>query len=311
MQVMAHSLSPTLALARQITKSASLQTYYTIGLFVDRQRRDDAYRAYAYFRWVDDVLDSAAISGSTRRLFIARQRTLLEACYSGNPPDGLAQQERLLVDLVAADSAPDSGLRAYLVNMMQVMEFDARRRGRLISAAELDAYTQWLAAAVTEAMHFFIGHCCFSPHDRTRYLAVYAAHVTHMLRDARDDQRCGYFNIPREALDARHLSPQDFDAPGYRQWVQQRVNLARRCFASGRNHLARVESLRCRLAGYLYMARFEWLLDAIEKDGYSLRLEYNPHKRLRAGLSMAWLALLSLFNLRPSEARPTASLRTH
>ena len=44
-------------LAAGITKSASKQTYYTIRFFVDRDLVNDAYRAYAYFRWVDDVLD--------------------------------------------------------------------------------------------------------------------------------------------------------------------------------------------------------------------------------------------------------------
>ncbi len=44
-------------LASSITKTASKQTYYTIRFLVDRDRVDDAYRAYAYFRWVDDVLE--------------------------------------------------------------------------------------------------------------------------------------------------------------------------------------------------------------------------------------------------------------
>jgi hypothetical protein len=36
------------SLAAVITKKASKQTYYTIRFFVDRQRVDDAYRAYGY-----------------------------------------------------------------------------------------------------------------------------------------------------------------------------------------------------------------------------------------------------------------------
>ncbi len=41
-----------------ITKAASKQTYATIRFLVDRERVNDAYLAYAYFRWVDDVLDA-------------------------------------------------------------------------------------------------------------------------------------------------------------------------------------------------------------------------------------------------------------
>ena len=49
-------MSQTLAAA--ITKAASTQTYYTFRLLGDRERVEDAYRAYAYFRWVDDTLDA-------------------------------------------------------------------------------------------------------------------------------------------------------------------------------------------------------------------------------------------------------------
>ncbi|MDD2695921.1 MAG: squalene/phytoene synthase family protein, partial [Anaerolineales bacterium] len=193
-------------------------------------------------------------------------------------------------------------------NMMRVMEFDAGRRGRLISQVELNEYTRWLASAVTEAMHYFIGKGCTTPHDERRYLAVHAAHITHMLRDTLDDLRAGYFNIPREVLEAHHIGPQDVHAEGYRAWVRNRVQLARQYFGAGRGYLARVQNPRCRLAGFLYMARFEWLLDTIEKEGYYLRAEYNARERMRTGLQMSWLALTSMFNLRASETRHPSTI---
>ncbi len=49
--------NPGRALAADITRAASKQTYYTIRFLVDRSLVEDAYRAYAYFRWVDDCLD--------------------------------------------------------------------------------------------------------------------------------------------------------------------------------------------------------------------------------------------------------------
>ena len=57
-------INPDLGLAASITKVASKQTYYTIRFLVDRERVADAYRAYAYFRWVDDSLDAEAGSRS-------------------------------------------------------------------------------------------------------------------------------------------------------------------------------------------------------------------------------------------------------
>lgn len=54
------------SLASLITKYASSQTYYTIRFLADRDRTEDAYRAYAYFRWVDDILDADILSDVQR-----------------------------------------------------------------------------------------------------------------------------------------------------------------------------------------------------------------------------------------------------
>jgi phytoene/squalene synthetase len=174
----------------------------------------------------------------------------------------------------------------------------------VISQAELNEYTRWLASAVTEAMHYFIGHGSFSPHDETRYLTVTAAHITHMLRDTYDDVQAGYYNIPREVLEAAHMEPQHIHHPAYQRWVQSRIQLAREYFHAGRDYLARVEEPRCRLAGLAYTARFEWILDTIEQENYSLRPEYNERKGLAAGLQMGWLTLSAVMNVRELEASP-------
>ncbi len=254
--------------AESITKTASKQTYYTIRFLVDRARVEDAFRAYAYFRWVDDVLDADSGSPSDRRIFLERQKTLLENCYQGEAPGDINIQEQMLAELIQRNPEKNTGLEAYLRNMMQVRDFDARRRGRLISQDELDAYTRWLAVSVTEAMHYFIGHGQPSPQDRTRYLAVTGAHIVHLLRDTLEDIHAGYYNIPRDYLAAKGIGPQDVESAAYRAWVQERVLLARACFQSGKEYLAQLGNMRTRIAGYAYIARFERVLKAIEGQDF-------------------------------------------
>src|SRR5512139_1180386 len=281
--------------ASPITKAASKQTYYTIRFLVDHARSDDAYRAYGYFRWVDDVLDAdsgsepvlSEVEASERRAFIERQKSLLEKCYRGESPRDANLQEKMLVELVQNDHEKNSGLQSYLRNMMLVMDFDARRRGRLISQGELNEYTRWLAVAVTEALYYFIGNGDSTPQDEARYLAVSAAHITHMLRDTFDDVQAGYYNIPREVLEANHIGPQDVHSDAYHAWVKSRVQLARQYFEAGRGYLARVQNPRCRLAGFAYTARFEWLLDTIEREGYNLRPQYSERRSIGTGLRMS------------------------
>jgi phytoene/squalene synthetase len=291
-------------LASSITKSASKQTYYTIRFLVDRERVDDAYRAYAYFRWVDDVLDSDSGSASERKAFLERQKSLLESCYQGESPRDVDLQEQMLVELVQHDQEKQSGLQSYIRNMMLVMDFDARRRGRQISQAELNEYTRWLAIAVTEAMHYFIGHGDITPRDETRYLAVSAAHIIHMLRDTYNDLQAGYFNIPHEVLDLHSIGPQDIDSDTYRTWVKSRVELAREYFGAGKSYFARVQNLRHRLAGLAYISRFEWLLATIEREDYCLRPEYSERKSIETGLKMSWMTLSPLINLSGAGALP-------
>ena len=304
----------SLQIAPAITQSASKQTFYTIRFLVDRDRVADAYRAYAYFRWVDDALDGdstlpksagtgvSGVEAHERLAFLEHQKSLLEKCYRGEWTSDATPEEQMLIELVKHDQEKNSGLQSYLRNMMQVMEFDARRRGRLISYSELNEYTRWLATAVTEAMHYFIGHGCYAPRDETRYLAVSAAHIAHMLRDTFDDVQAGYYNVPREMLEANQIGAQDIQSRPYRAWVQSRVQLARDYFKAGKEYLERVGEPRCRMAGFAYRARFEWLLDTIENENFILRPEYSERKSIRTGIRMGLTTLSALMHFRGSEA---------
>jgi phytoene/squalene synthetase len=274
-------------LAAEMTHAASTQSYYTIRFLADRDRVADAYRAYAYFRWIDDRIDEGGGSAAERVAYLRRQQALVEAGYRGRMPGDLCPEEQLLADLIAGDKEPDSGLRTYLNNMMGVMAFDLERRGRLITADELDRYTDLLATAVAEALLYFIGHNCPAPDGPVRSLAVRGACVTHMLRDMIEDCAVGYFNIPAEYLAAHGISPDDRDHPAYRDWVAGRVALARDCFREGRAFIAQVGNARCRLAGRAYIARFEYVAGLIERDGYRLRESYPERKSPRAALWMA------------------------
>ena len=87
---------PQHTLAPSITKTASKQTYYTIRFLVDRERVADAYRAYAYFRWVDDTLmnsrsDNAGPSHGCRAILTEAALALWRAVPGG---DGTSRLSR-------------------------------------------------------------------------------------------------------------------------------------------------------------------------------------------------------------------------
>lgn len=279
---------PSAALAAMITKKASKQTYFIIRLLVPPPFREDAFRAYAYFRWVDDCVDGDDLSQKQRAAFIDSQRKLLARCFLDRPPRSLLTEECLLVDLMQGPLGEDPGLRVYLREMMTLMDFDARRRHNRISEQELDWYSRTLAMAVTEAVYTFLGDSGRTPLIKERYLAVDGAHITHMLRDLLDDLEAGYMNIPIEVLPGDRVPPAAVESERVRQWVRERVLTARSYFAAGAAYLASVQNPRTRIAGALYAARFQSVLDAIEEDGFLLRRDYNDRKGSRTALKMLW-----------------------
>jgi Squalene/phytoene synthase len=280
---MKQPIQPSWTLGAAITKAASKQTYYTIRFLMDRKLVHDAYLAYGYFRWVDDVADTnnaiepvpGEVETSSKMAFIKRQETLLEACCQGQIPRNLFNEEVMLADLVWNGTGKNPGLQSYLRNMMTVMKFDITRLGRVISQLELSEYSRMLATAVTDAMFYFIGHNDLAPAHIGHYLAVTAAHFAHMLRNTRRDVHDLKLNIPGEYLQAHRISQWDIESPVYQGWVCSRVKLARRCFKAGREYLAQVRYLRCRLAGYAHTARFEWMLRTLKRDNYCLRSDYR------------------------------------
>jgi phytoene/squalene synthetase len=116
-----------------------------------------------------------------------------------------------------------------------------------------------------------------------------------MLRDALEDAQAGYYNIPSEVIAANGIAPWDVESSAYRDWVRARVRKARACFRMGRAYLAQVENLRCRIAGYAYMHRFETVLDRIEQAGCVLQAQYPQRNGRRRGVEMIgwalWMAL--------------------
>ena len=77
-----------------------------------------------------------------------------------------------------------------------------------------------------------------------------------------------------EYLEEKGIERGDVNNPAYKDWVRKRVDSARVLFEDGKEYLDELDVLRCKIVGYWYCARFEVVLDTIEKDGYRLREEY-------------------------------------
>ncbi len=278
------------ALAQTITRASSRQTYFTARLFVDKDLVSDFYKAYAYFRWADDFIDITSQSRDERISFVKRQRKLIDSLFNHERLNNLNPEEKILADLISNDNGKNNGLRSFVSNMFAIIEFDAYRKGRIIKNSELTWYTNCLSQSVTDGLQYFIGNDSPYPTGDNRYLAATAAHITHILRDMILDISDGFTNIPQEYLDEFNISPEDIQSPPFRAWVKNRVGQARLYFQEGKSYLDSLDVLRCKIMGYWYCARFEGVLDIIERDGYILRTVYNRQlvwfKMLYLGISL-------------------------
>ena len=277
------------SLARSITRKASKQSYFTARLLVDKPLEEDCYRAYGYFRWADDVIDQGCQTQAERLDFIQSQIDLVEQLCKGQRPISLSPEEEIIADLISHESGEACKLRSYVRNFLAILQFDAERKGRFISQKELAWYSERLGVAVTDAIQHFIGNGHAYPEDEVRYLAANAAHITHMLRDYVEDIEEGYFNIPVEYLEQHNIQPEDIENEAFKEWVKQRVTLAREYFDQGKRYLDKLDVLRCKLAGHWYCLRFDGVLETIEEDGYLLRTNYNTRNQL-----ITWLKFLGL-----------------
>jgi phytoene/squalene synthetase len=290
---MGRNYSRTL-LAQSITWTGSKQAYYTARLMVDNNLKNDFFRAYAYFRWVDDMIDITCQSSQDRISFIERQKKLIDRLYNNEHLDDLTPEEEIAAELINHDKEENSKLQSFIRNMFAIIEFDSYRKGRLINQKELVWYSFCIGKSVLNGFQFFIGNG--HPYRKTdnRYMVVIAAHISHLLRDMIMDIANGFINIPREYLEEQGISPENVGSPPIRSWVRNRVEKARQYFREGKLYLDNLNVLRYKIAGYWYCARFEGVLDTIERDGYNLRKVYNERK-LYTLLKIAWLGVSLTF----------------
>ncbi len=281
----------TVDLARSITWEGSKQTYITGRLMIDRDLVDDFYRAYAYFRWVDDVIDISNQTGRERIDFIKRQRELIDGLYGNGRSNDLTSEEEILADLIRHDRGENSGLQSFIRHMFAIIEFDAYRKGWSIDHEELIWYAGTLSKSVTDGLQYFIGNGHPYPDGDNRLSAAIGAHITHLLRDTVQDTADGFINIPAEILEAHAIRPDDVESEPYRNWVRDRVEEARQYLYEGKRYFDELDVLRCKITGHWYVARFEAVLDTIELDDYNLRADYKERFRLSTWLRIIWLGV--------------------
>ncbi|NAY92182.1 squalene/phytoene synthase family protein [Muricauda sp. JGD-17] len=293
-------MDQTAKLAKSITKKASKQTYYTARYMVDRNLVDDFFRAYAYFRWMDDMIDESLESQKERISFIKRQKELIDVLYQKKRPNSLNSYEEIMAVLIEHDQKVNSKLQSFIRNMFAIVEFDAYRKWQIITEKQLEWYTNCVAKSTTDGLQYFIGNNHQYPIAENQYFAAKAAHIVHLLRDTVEDLQNGFINVPKEYIELYGIDLSQIDSAAFRAWVRERTAKAREYFMKGKHYLETLDILRCKTVGLWYCARFESILDKIEKENYLLKSTYEEKGKTSRLIKMAQLTLVAPFKNRNS-----------
>jgi phytoene/squalene synthetase len=253
-------------LARNITYKNSRETYFIIKLLVDKPLINDAYKAYAYFRWMDDMADDVITDSTERLKFVARQKKLINNAYNGIFIKTKFPEEELILNLIKYNSQKKSLLHSYVVNFYSIIAFDAKRHGKLVTDKQLEWYSNRIGVAVTDCISFFIGNSTSPTPGMAQYKAATAAHIVHMLRDLKEDIPHGFINISKEFLVKNNLNKIDLNKINLDRWLNEKCKVARIYFKEGRKYIKNIPVFRRKLAAWLYCLRFEPFLKKLERS---------------------------------------------
>lgn len=169
--------------------------------------KDTYTLCYAYFRWFDDIVDSLKLRPEESRFVIERQKRFLTQLYSQDFPEELSTEELFLAHLAKFDKTHGKNIRRDLKTLIGCLEFDADRRGRIISSKELERYVDDNVISyvnISAAILNIKSSLKEGLIDISR-----AGFVMDYIFDLREDMALGYINIPAEDIEKYRIELDD------------------------------------------------------------------------------------------------------
>lgn len=265
------------AIAKAITKKSNLTTYWLVNVFGDRSAKDYSFLIYAYFRWVDDFIDSPDRSYEEKMRFIQRQNQLLTDLYAGNgnEPASLRLEEKFALHFAYFDSQINNSLKEDILRFFAVLERDVLRGGAPKTILEAYRLMRLESIAYMNLVRYFItGQRC-EAEDPEEYYAGIGCKIVHLLRDFAEDLDQGRANISEEEKELYGVDLGRINDSNFREWVKAKARLADECLRKGVNALHRSESFKYKLASLLYCARYQEILGKIKSNNYCLASRYD------------------------------------
>jgi hypothetical protein len=210
-----------------------------------------ALLAFAYLKLFDNDVDEDADAARAGDAF-AVHRALTERCYAGEAPgSALPFVQQIGAHVFAFDRANGSPLRGCLSDAVESMAIDLARRGKLLSAAEIEANLHLGGGGTVRGIVWFAAPEVTLPEPLVHALCDAYMYADSLI-DLEHDLAFGLVNVPAEDV-ARGVDPFRPDER-LAAWAEEQ---ARRCearFDAALARLAEIPSLRLREVGRLMLA---------------------------------------------------------
>lgn len=263
---------------------------FSVGFrFLPRAKREAVYAAYAFCRFVDDVVDEDPGADVQER--VDRWEEELERCYGGSPTHPITVA---LADAASRYPIPKQSF----ANLIEGCRMDLVKK-RYATYDELMVYSELVATTISTMSLAIFGYREDAAIDRGRDLAT-AFQLTNILRDVGEDAaEKDRIYLPQDELERFGVSEHELKSrratPAFAELMRFQVERVRGFYRRAEPLLDLVEP-DCRRCTSLMGAVYCRILEKIEDERY-------PVLERRVGLSFTnKLALVTgaLVSSRPS-----------
>lgn len=232
-------------------------------VFLDSDRRDAIFAAYAFARHTDDIVDDApSPEAASQRLAVWRED--LDACYTGSPRSDITQA---LHPVVQKYEIPKS----YFEELIAGVEMDLGTT-RYATFEDLQTYCYRVASVVGLICIEIFGYTDPRTKEYATNLGL-ALQLTNILRDVGEDAERGRIYLPLDDLERfgcteENILDQRYD-DAFRSMMAFQCDRARSYYGRAADNLSDVDRgsmFPAETMGRIYRA----ILDKIERKAYDV-----------------------------------------
>lgn len=251
------------AQAEKITKKYA-KTFYFASPFLNKQKRQAAYAAYAVCRIADDNVDSNPLNTASQKLLEIKQD--IDNAYAGYPTeDPLLSAFRNSIDRFAIP-------KQYFDDIISGMNMDLNKN-QYADFAELYDYCYKVAGAVGLILLQIFEYATREAQPYAVDLGI-ALQLTNIIRDIKEDYARGRIYLPQEDLQRFDITKEDIAAEkvsdNFKALLQFQIQRARLYYSRCLEGLSFIHNRGSRLLILAIRNMYAEILGVIEKSDYNV-----------------------------------------